>query len=81
MPLNVAPFDPDTQSLLQLMKAYERLTIEAAVTGSYQAALRALNVNPLITTGSVLEEALDETIRQNIAYLPQFADYYHQQLG
>lgn len=81
LPLSVAPFEPDTQSLLQLMKAYERLTIEAAVTGSYQAALRALTVNPLITTGSVLEEALDETIRQNIAYLPQFADYYHQQLG
>ncbi|WP_028534560.1 6-phospho-beta-glucosidase [Paludibacterium yongneupense] len=75
LPLNVARFDEDTEAMLVLMKAYERFTIDAAVTGSYQSALRALNLNPLVKTGQVLETALDETIRENIRYLPQFKEY------
>lgn len=81
LPLNVAPFEEDTQALLALMKAFERFTIDAAVTGSYQSALRALNLNPLVKTGEVLEQALNETIRENIRYLPQFRDYYTQNLA
>lgn len=71
-PLNVQPFDPDTLSMLQLMKTFERFTIDAAMTGNYQSAVRALTLNPLVKTGAVLERALQETIRENIAYMPQF---------
>ena len=81
MPLNVAPFDDDTQAMLIRMKTFERFTIDAALTGNYQSALRALNLNPLVKTGEILEQALDETIRENIRYLPQFKDYYKLNLA
>ena len=62
LPLNVAPFPQDTLRLLQLMKEFEQLTIEAAITGNHHTAWRALVLNPLITSGSRLEQALDEVI-------------------
>ena len=80
MPLNVAPFDDDTLAMLQLMKTFERFTIDAAVKGDYQSALRALTLNPLVKNGKVLEAALDETIRENIKYMPQFQSYYEENL-
>ena len=72
LPLNVAPFPDDTLRLLQLMKSFEQLTIEAAITGNRHTAWRALVLNPLITSGTVLEQALDEVIEQNKALLPAF---------
>jgi len=80
VPLNVAPFDPDTLAMLQLMKTFERFTIDAAVTGNYQSALRALTLNPLVKSGKVLEAALNETIRENIDYMPQFRELYQAEL-
>ncbi|EKB12439.1 6-phospho-beta-glucosidase [Aeromonas veronii] len=62
LPLNVAPFPQDTLRLLQLMKEFEQLTIEAAITGNSHTAWRALVLNPLITSGSKLEQALNEVI-------------------
>ncbi|MBL0544556.1 6-phospho-beta-glucosidase [Aeromonas jandaei] len=62
LPLNVAPFPKDTLRLLQLMKEFEQLTIEAAITGNRHTAWRALVLNPLITSGSKLEQALNEVI-------------------
>ena len=66
--------------MLQTMKTFERFTIDAAVNGDYQSALRAMTLNPLIKIGKVLEAALDETIRENIKYMPQFQDYYETNL-
>lgn len=34
------------RGLIQSVKAYEELTVEAAVTGNYDTALLALSVNP-----------------------------------
>ncbi|WP_429086520.1 6-phospho-beta-glucosidase [Aeromonas allosaccharophila] len=62
LPLNVAPFPQDTLRLLQLMKEFEQLTIETAITGNRHTAWRALVLNPLITSGSRLEQALGEVI-------------------
>ncbi len=70
--LNVAPFPSDTLRLIQLMKDFESLTVEAAVTGDRNAAHRALILNPLVTTGTILEKALEETIEANLDYMPQF---------
>jgi 6-phospho-beta-glucosidase len=72
VPLNVAPFPSDTLRLLQLMKEFESLTVEAAITGDRNTAHRALILNPLVTTGTVLENALDETIEVNLDFMPQF---------
>lgn len=62
LPLNVAPFPQDTLRLLQLMKEFEQLTIEAAITGNRHTAWCALVLNPLITSGSRMEHVLDEVI-------------------
>ena len=72
VPLNIAPFPSDTLRLLQLMKEFESLTVEAAITGDRNTAHRALILNPLVTTGTVLENALDETIEVNLDFMPQF---------
>ncbi len=72
LPLNVAPFPEDTLRLLQLMKSFERLTIEVALTGNRHTAWRALMLNPLIVSGEKLELALDEVIAENRQWLPAF---------
>lgn len=72
LPLNVAPFPADTLCLLQLMKQFESLTVEAAITGDRNLAHRALILNPLVTTGTILEQALNETIEENLDFMPQF---------
>lgn len=72
LPLNVAPFPEDTLRLLQLMKSFERLAIEAALTGNRHTAWRALMLNPLIVSGEKLELALDEVIAENRQWLPAF---------
>ncbi len=73
LPLNVAPFPTDTLRLIQLMKEFETLTVEAAVTGNLVAAKRALILNPIVNTGTVLDEALKETVKENLDYMPQFS--------
>ncbi|WP_448821093.1 6-phospho-beta-glucosidase [Cetobacterium sp.] len=66
------PMPLEARGILQLMKNFEQLTIEAAVTGNYGKALQALTVNPLVTSGAVAKTILDEIIRENWDYLPQF---------
>ena len=73
IPLNVAPFPEDIMRLLQLMKEYESLTVEAAISGDINLAHRALILNPIVVTGNVLQDALFETVRENAEYMPQFA--------
>ncbi|MFM2483307.1 6-phospho-beta-glucosidase [Celerinatantimonas sp. YJH-8] len=76
LPLNVEPFEEDTLRLIQLMKQFESLTVEAAVTGNKELAHRALILNPIVNTGSILKSALDETIRENLDYMPQYRHLY-----
>ncbi|WP_248621919.1 6-phospho-beta-glucosidase [Enterococcus cecorum] len=59
---------------LQVMKAMELLTIEAAVTGDYGTALQAFTINPLVPSGSTAKRVLDELLLAHKKYLPQFAD-------
>lgn len=73
--IELIPQDPiplEAKGLLQLMKNFEQLTIEAAVKGDYGKALQALTCNPLVTSGAVAKTILDEIIKQNWDYLPQF---------
>lgn len=72
-PLNVGHMPLQTRGLLQQMKAFEQLTIEAAITGDYNTALQALTVNPLIPNVKVAKAMLDDIIRENAEYLPQFS--------
>lgn len=59
---------------LQVMKAMELLTIEAAVTGNYGTLLQAFIINPLIPSGNTAKQVLEELLLAHAAYLPQFAE-------
>ncbi len=47
-PIPTAPLAPEMLGLVQHVKAYEALAIEAALSGSDAVALRALVANPLV---------------------------------
>ena len=57
---------------LQVMKAMELLTIEAAVTGDYNTALQAFTINPLVPSGETAKRVMDELFIAHKAYLPNF---------
>ena len=73
---NVAfgPLPTAERGWLQVMKAMELLTIEAAVTGYYALALQAFTINPLIPSGATAKRVMDELFVAHKAYLPQFAE-------
>ena len=54
-------------------KEYEKLAVEAAVTGSYHAALEALVCNPLVNSYYKAEGALKELLVAEKQWLPNFA--------
>lgn len=65
MPLSV-------RGLVQIVKTYEQLTIEAAVEGSWDKALLALVNHPLVPDADTAERLLDRLIEDNKEFLPQF---------
>ncbi|WP_421102232.1 6-phospho-beta-glucosidase [Sporosarcina psychrophila] len=71
-PIQVGKLPPELNGLIQQIKAFEQLTIEAAVTGNKQKALLALTTNPFVPSSKVAKLLLDEILEVNQAYLPQF---------
>ena len=52
---------------------YLEEAVEAAVTGDRQIALQALLADPVVQSARAAEQTLDELLRLEAAYLPQFA--------
>jgi 6-phospho-beta-glucosidase len=71
-PLAQAPMPESVRPLITAIKAYERLTIEAAVMGSYAAAVQALTIHPLVMSYSLARCIVDEYLQVHRAFLPQF---------
>ena len=71
-PLAVGDLSPNVKGLLHQVKAYEELAIEAAVYGDYDKALMALSNNPLVPDIKRAKAILDDILRENAEYLPQF---------
>ncbi|WP_373893690.1 6-phospho-beta-glucosidase [Virgibacillus sp. CBA3643] len=71
-PLQVGEVRPQIRGLLQNVKAYEELTVEAAVTGNKGIALQALTLHPLIPSAERAKDILDEMLPVNERYLPRF---------
>jgi 6-phospho-beta-glucosidase len=72
IPLTVGRLAPQILGLLQLIKAFESLTILAAVRGDKDAALQALTMNPLVPSIGVAQMILNDILAENAEYLPQF---------
>ncbi len=69
----MAKSPPIISGLVNHVKSYELLTSEAGVTGNYGKALRALSTNPLVPSVSVAKKILDDILKENEEYLPQFS--------
>ena len=61
-------------SKIYAAKEYEKLACEAAVTGSYHAALEALVASPLVDSYYKAKEALNVLLVAEKQWLPNFAD-------
>ena len=68
----VVPGGGYIQGLMRAVKAYERLTVKAAIEGSRDDAIRALLVNPLIGDYEAAVSCFDEMLEAHRVYLPQF---------
>lgn len=72
IPLTVGSLPVAINGLIQQIYSFTKLAIEAAVTGSYEKALLALCINPLITNDIDAKKILDEMLEAHKDYLPQF---------
>ena len=71
-PLPQVPLAPELLGLVQATTAYEKLTIQAALSGDRDTALRALLANPLVRQWEVAEPLLDALLAANRHHLPRF---------
>ena len=63
---------PEMAGLVQQVKAYERLTVEAAVHGDRRTGLKALMANPLVRTYRTADALLGALLDANREHLPRF---------
>ncbi|MGL4346315.1 MAG: 6-phospho-alpha-glucosidase [Cellulosilyticaceae bacterium] len=56
------------KSMMEVQKGYEKLTVEAALTGSYEKALQAVALNKTVPSMRVAEAVLEDLIEANKGY-------------
>jgi 6-phospho-beta-glucosidase len=71
-PLPAKPLPTVCFGLLAQVKAYELLTVEAAVKGNRDTAYQALLAHPLGPAANRIQTVLDDLLATHRAYLPQF---------
>lgn len=71
-PLPARPLPSVSFGLLAQIKAYELLTVQAAVHGDRNAAYQALLAHPLGPRADKVQAVLDDLLKTHRAYLPQF---------
>jgi 6-phospho-beta-glucosidase len=72
-PVVQGPLPLRVRGLVQHVKAYEQLTVQAAVTGDRETAIWALVNNPLVGSYPAAAELVDRLVEAHRAYLPAFA--------
>lgn len=71
-PAPLLPLSPELLGLVQHAKAYERLTVRAAMSGDRTVALKALATNPLVRDYGTAGPLLDALLDANRQHLPRF---------
>jgi 6-phospho-beta-glucosidase len=71
-PQRLPALPPEMLGLVQQVKAYERLTVRAAIDGDRKAALKALIANPLVGQFPVASALLDALLEANRKHLSRF---------
>ena len=72
-PIVVGELPPAINGTIQMIKSFERMVAEAAVTGNKDLAVAALVANKLCDSDAVANEVFDELLEAHRAYLPQFS--------
>ena len=70
-PFNVGTIPDECLGLMKQVKSYEQLTIQAAVEGSYEKALHALTIHPLVADETLAEKILNEYIQAHGVNFPK----------
>jgi 6-phospho-beta-glucosidase len=69
-PIRIGAIPLPVRGLIQAVKAYESLIVQAAVEGSRRAAMQALMAHPLTPSWEVARPLLDELLAANRPWLP-----------
>ena len=77
-PIAMGTIAPSVNGLIQTIKGFETLVVEAAIEGNYEKALMALAMNPLIPSEKMAKTLLDELLEAHKDYLPQFQWYFNK---
>jgi 6-phospho-beta-glucosidase len=73
-PIPTNPLPLVCEGLIAQVKAYELLTVEAAVNGDFESAFQALLAHPLGPSADKIHAVLNDMLSTNREYLPQFFD-------
>lgn len=71
-PIAVGELKPQINGTIQMMKTFEQLVCEAAVTGNRDLVVTALNMNPLCPSDELANLVSDELLEAHKDYLPLF---------
>lgn len=71
-PLPAKALSPAVLGLVTQVKSYEKLTVEAAITGNRNILYQALLAHPLGPAVDKINEVMEDLLLTNRAYLPQF---------
>ncbi|QGS69513.1 6-phospho-beta-glucosidase [Oceanobacillus sp. 143] len=71
-PIAVGDIPIAARGLVQQIKSFERIASEAAVEGSYDKAVLALTINPLVSSDKAAKQIVDEMLEAHKDYLPKF---------
>lgn len=74
-PICISNIPEHAMGLMQIIKTYERLTIEAATEGSYDKAIQALLIHPLVGDYHKALNILEHILKEHKAYLPAFQNH------
>ncbi len=69
-PVRIGEIPLGIRGLIQVVKAYESLTVEAAVKGSRQLAMQALMSHPLVPAWDVAKPLMEQLLKANRPWLP-----------
>ena len=77
-PLKIGELPLASKGLIQEIKTFERLVVEAAVEGNVEKAVLALTINPLVASDSLAKTLVEELLEAHKEYLPQFKEYFEK---
>ncbi|WP_049042505.1 6-phospho-beta-glucosidase [Clostridium sporogenes] len=79
-PIAVGELPVAINGLIQQIKTFERLVVDAAVFGDYHKAILALTINPLVQSDKLAKVLVDELMVEHKDHLPKFKEFIEENL-